>query len=318
MLCWPFLFKNYSVRDLAEFIEIYGLPLRLGKYPSGATEAEKTTLLRAVMSIGHNAAGIIPQGMALEFEEAAKGTSDPHMAMIEWCEKTVSKAVLGGTLTSQADGKSSTNALGTVHNEVRRELVESDALQLARSINTGLIAAMLQLNKPDVDTSRYPRFVFDLSEPEDVSVYANALPKLVGIGMRIPRQWAHSKLGIPEPEDDGVPVLGGSAEPAVALAANRAQVDGQTLAAALYPDQAALDQALNGLDATALDAQGRALAAPILAALAQASNATEALGLLAELQPDQSAEQLQRGLEQRIFAAHAWGRVSVADEMDQS
>ena len=24
-LVWPFLFKNYSVRDLAEFLEIYGL-----------------------------------------------------------------------------------------------------------------------------------------------------------------------------------------------------------------------------------------------------------------------------------------------------
>lgn len=31
VLAWPFLFKNYSVRDLAEFLEIYGLPLRLGK-----------------------------------------------------------------------------------------------------------------------------------------------------------------------------------------------------------------------------------------------------------------------------------------------
>ena len=33
VLAWPYLFKNYSVRDLAEFLEIYGLPLRLGKYP---------------------------------------------------------------------------------------------------------------------------------------------------------------------------------------------------------------------------------------------------------------------------------------------
>jgi len=30
VLFWPYLFKNFSVRDLAEFLEIYGLPLRLG------------------------------------------------------------------------------------------------------------------------------------------------------------------------------------------------------------------------------------------------------------------------------------------------
>ncbi|MCY9814236.1 phage portal protein family protein [Aeromonas caviae] len=40
---------------------------------------------------------------------------------MEWCEHSMSKAILGGTLTSQADGKSSTNALGNVHNEVREE-----------------------------------------------------------------------------------------------------------------------------------------------------------------------------------------------------
>ncbi len=34
-----------------EFLEIYGLPIRLGKYPSGATSDEKMTLLRAVMMI---------------------------------------------------------------------------------------------------------------------------------------------------------------------------------------------------------------------------------------------------------------------------
>lgn len=53
VLSWPYLFKNYSVGDLAEFLEIYGLPLRLGTYQAGASDEEKATLLRAVMSIGH-------------------------------------------------------------------------------------------------------------------------------------------------------------------------------------------------------------------------------------------------------------------------
>jgi phage gp29-like protein len=47
-------------------------------------------------------------------------------------------AILGGTLTSQADGKSSTNALGNVHNEVRHDIRESDARQLSATLkNTG-------------------------------------------------------------------------------------------------------------------------------------------------------------------------------------
>ncbi|AUZ85792.1 hypothetical protein CDW43_15010 [Methylophaga nitratireducenticrescens] len=91
ILAWPFIFKNYSIRDLAEFLEIYGIPLRTGKYPAGASDNEKSTLLRAVIGIGHNSAGIMPEGMEIDFHEAAKGQSDPFKFMIEWCESVQSK-----------------------------------------------------------------------------------------------------------------------------------------------------------------------------------------------------------------------------------
>ena len=205
-LVWSYVFKNYSVRDLAEFLEIYGLPLRLGTYPAGATNGEKMTLLRAVMEIGHRAAGIIPQGMMIDFKEAAKGSSDPFMDMIKWCEMSQSKAILGGTLTSQADGKSSTNALGKVHDETRLEIRDSDAKQLASSISRDVIGALMRINYPNVSPRRYPKFVFDLAETEDIGVYSEALPKLVGIGMQIPAPWAHKRLGIPMVSGDE-PVL---------------------------------------------------------------------------------------------------------------
>jgi phage gp29-like protein len=213
VLSWPYLFKNYSVGDLAEFLEIYGLPLRLGKYQTGASADEKSTLLSAVMSIGHDAAGIIPEGMAIEFTEAAKGQEGPFMAMIDWCEKSQSKAILGGTLTSQADGKSSTNALGNVHNEVRHDLMVSDATQLAGTLTRDLVYPLLALNKGGVDDRRRcPRFKFMFDDSEDLGVLADALPKLVSMGMRIKTEWAHERAGIPQAEE-GDEVLGVSIQP---------------------------------------------------------------------------------------------------------
>jgi phage gp29-like protein len=53
--------------------------------------------------------------------------------MIDWCERTESKVILGATLTSQADGKTSTNALGNVHNDVRHDILVADARQLEGS-----------------------------------------------------------------------------------------------------------------------------------------------------------------------------------------
>ena len=83
VLAWPYLYKNFSVRDMAEFLEIYGLPIRVGKYSPTASDKEKRDLLRTVLSIGHNAAGIIPDTMQLELQQVmATGNADSFKVMI--------------------------------------------------------------------------------------------------------------------------------------------------------------------------------------------------------------------------------------------
>lgn len=305
ILAWPYLFKNYSVRDLAEFLEIYGLPLRLGKYPNGASDKEKSTLLNAVMSIGHNAGGIIPKGMEIDFMEAAKGGADPFEAMMAWCERSQSKAILGGTLTSQADGKTSTNALGNVHNEVRQELRDSDLRQIAGTLTRDLIFPLWMLNcKTAGDPRRAPRFQFDTAEPEDMAHYSQHLPNLVDLGMRVPVSWAHEKLQIPEPEADE-PVLGRAqpaAEPA-RLAALNAQ---DSLSA--FPDQQAIEDALDKLAAGDLNEQMLGLLKPIMA---QAEQGPEALqDALERIWPELDDEQLQQRLAQVLFVGELWGMVN--------
>lgn len=213
VLAWPFLFKNYSVRDLAEFLEIYGLPLRLGTYQSGADDREKATLMNAVVNIGHAAAGIIPEGMKIEFIEAAKGAADPFEAMMGWAERSQSKAILGGTLTSGTGDGTSTNALGNVHNEVRHDLLVADANQVAGTLTRDLVYPIIALNSGGINgLRRCPRFVYDTVEPEDLKLYSEAMPKLVGMGMRIPVSHAHEKLRIPEAED-GEEILGAAKPP---------------------------------------------------------------------------------------------------------
>ncbi|MDA3978478.1 DUF935 domain-containing protein [Gallibacterium sp. AGMB14963] len=205
-LAWLYMFKHYSVHDFAEFLELYGMPIRIGKYGAGATEAEKRTLLRALAQIGHNAAGIMPESMTVELHNVANGVSqgnNPFLQMVDWCEKSIARLILGQTLTSGADGKTSTNALGQVHNEVRRDLLVSDAKQLAQTITQQIILPYIQINiNPTIDPMRIPYFEFDTKEVEDLTKYAEALPKLVGVGVKIPEQWVRDKLGIPDAEED--------------------------------------------------------------------------------------------------------------------
>ena len=218
-LVWPFIYKAYALGDFAEFLETFGLPIIIGKYFNGASPEEKSSLFRAVTALGHDARAIMPLEMQIEVKEvtASGGSSSQHLLMVEWADKAQSKLILGGTLTSQADGKTSTNALGNVHNEVRHDILKSDARQIAATLTRDLVYPLIALNRGGIDSlRRCPRLVFDVSESEDIGALAEALPKLSPL-FKIPVAWAREKLHIPAPEGDeevlGAPAVKAPADP---------------------------------------------------------------------------------------------------------
>lgn len=325
-LAWPFIFKNYSVRDLAEFLEIYGIPIKLGKYPSGATDNEKSRLLQAVLGIGHNAGGIIPKGMDIEFHEAAKGGgSDPFMTMMSWCERIQSKVILGQTLTSQVDSTGS-QALGNVHNEVRQDIRDHDLRQMANTLNRDLVLPMHALNSASYrgDPRRKPRIIFDTQEPEDISQYAESLPKLVDIGFRIPASWAQDKLRIPEPEGEEAILGRATATPAIKELGEK---DEDKDSPKSEPQTAALRLALAALKAQSPKDDGAdvltqrlaqqagesfsALMQPIESLVANADSLEALLEQLLELEDQLPIEDYQLLLGQAFTAAELSGRFDV-------
>lgn len=197
-LVWAFLPKAFALNDWSEFLEVYGYPMRLGKYSPAATSDERSTLLRAVVDLGRRAGGIIPESMNISLLDAVTGDPEAFHAMVSYQDKLISTAILGGTLTTQADGKSSTNALGNVHNEVRMDLRDDDAQNLAATLTRDLVLALGTVNGLVDDPLRCPRWQFDTQEAEDLTAYADALPKLVGVGMQIDADWAHERLKIPK------------------------------------------------------------------------------------------------------------------------
>lgn len=318
-LVWPYLFKNYSVADLAEFLEIYGIPLRIGKYPPGASDKEKTTLLRALVSIGHNAAGIIPDGMTLDFPTIAEGDPGAFQLMMDWCERTQSKVILGATLTSQADRGSNTNALGNVHNEVRKELKDSDAKQVQGTLSRDLVYPIAALNGlAPQGYLRCPRLVFDIAENKDIGVFATALPALVKLGMRIKRSWAHEELGIPEAEDDADLLVHveppSPVPPTPEDQAKAAELQRQRLATAtartttLDPPALMTSQLARNVTVPA------EWIAQIRNLVANAATLEEIRDGLLELHPEMSLDQYADAMSIALGAAHLAGRSEIQDE----
>ncbi len=314
---WAYLIQQFTLQDWAAFSEVYGMPLRVGKYNESASPADKRTLLKAVASIANDAAAIIPEGMSIDFHEVngANGAA-VFSGLLDYVDKQISKLVVGQTMTSD-NGSSLGQA--KIHNEVRLDILRADCKQLAMTINRDLIRPFIDLNFGI--QNRYPHVQLPVPDPEDVVALADALDKLVPLGLKVGQGQVREKLGLSDPGKDDD--LLGTAAPAPAevppvaktppKAANDQTPESKSKTAALSaivadhkracrcgactallaadagePD--ALDQ-VEALFAQALD-DWEAMAAPIVQPIADiianASSFEEALNMLQAAGPDAS------------------------------
>lgn len=196
---WMYLFKNYTLKDWTAFCEVYGMPLRLGKYPQGASKDDKRALMQALVQIGTDAAGIIPDGAAVDFVTTEKsGSAELYERLARYCDEQMSKAVLGQTLTSDSGGGS--YAQSRTHNEVRHDLTAADCKALAATLRRDLIRPLVAFNFGE--DRRVPYLSFDAAEPEDLAQTANTLGVLIGqTGIKVPMSYLYKKFSIPKPEN---------------------------------------------------------------------------------------------------------------------
>ena len=197
---WAYLFKNYTAKDWMAFAEVFGMPLRLGKYQPGASQEDINVLKMAVANLGSDAAAVIPDSMLIDFIESGKSTGGDtlFMRLADWLDAQVSRGILGQTATTQGTpGK-----LGSedVQAEVRDDIRDDDATQLSETINRDLVVPYIDLNYGPQE--HYPEFVLRAVENEDLTVLTTALEKLVPLGLRVDQQEVRDKLGMKDPEKD--------------------------------------------------------------------------------------------------------------------
>lgn len=199
VVSWMYLFKNYDIKDWVSFCEVFGMPLRLGKYNPSASEADKVALMQALIQIGTDAAGIIPDGTEIEFKEAAKVSSlNVYESLARYCDEQISKAVLGQTLTSDSGGGS--YAQSKTHNEVRHDLTVADCKALAATLRRDLIRPLVLFNFGE--DKRIPYIRFDCEEAGDLKETADIYKTLIcDINLPIPLSHLYKKFSIPKPEN---------------------------------------------------------------------------------------------------------------------
>lgn len=210
---WGWMFKAFTQRDWAIFTQTYGQPLRVGKWHQGATEREKDLLFQAVANIAGDCAAIIPSGMQIEFVESGTvgASSDLYERRADWLDRQISKAVLGQTATT--DAIAGGHAVGQEHRQVQQDIERADAKALAAILNRDLIRPWMQLEFGPL--KKYPRLKIERDEPEDLKGLADALSKLVPLGLRVESSEIRDKFGLSEPAPEAEVLEVRNAAPAV-------------------------------------------------------------------------------------------------------
>ncbi len=206
------MFQSATVAQWATFAEVFGMPLRIGKYDSAtATEQEIDELRTAIINIGHDAAAIIPESMNITFEDARRPTSGDNVfeGLATYWDKQISKLIVGQTMTAD-DGASLSQA--TVHNEVRLDIKRADATALQSTLHKQLVVPWTVFNYGPL--APVPKLRICVEPGEDLGALSTALAPLLKAGLKVSSRELREKFGLSEPQGDEETV-GGMPEPAL-------------------------------------------------------------------------------------------------------
>lgn len=199
---WTYLFKNYVLKDWITFAEVYGQPMRVGKYGPGATDIDKAALLQAVSNIGTDAAAIISSSMAIEFVESRGGGQKSHEMYERFClymDKLLTIGILGQELTTSLPKGAGSRAAAEVHDVVRRDIATDDARRLCATLNRDLVKPLIDLNRGV--RARYPKITIGFNEKPDLALMMDGLGPAIDRGLRVSEKWLRDQFGAPDPED---------------------------------------------------------------------------------------------------------------------
>lgn len=300
-----YMCKAWTWKDWMAFADIFGMPMRVGRYGPGASKDDIGVLMSAVANLGSDAAAVIPDSMRIEFTQAVQvaGAGQFFQGLAEWWDKQISKGVLGQTMTAD-DGSSMAQA--RVHDGIRLDLLEADAKALSNTLNRGLVRPWCDLNF--APGRGYPKLVVVVPQPEDTKALVSALQILVPMGLEVEQSVIRDKLSLPEP-DKGAKLL---------HAPSQAPADAPPLAQALNREQPGRAADAPDIVDNQVRTLEQAVAAPLddmvddIRELLDSVNSLEEFrDRLIEVYPDMNTTQLADAMADGMAAAHLAGRWDV-------
>ncbi|WP_321392809.1 DUF935 domain-containing protein [Emcibacter sp.] len=175
-LYWPCLFKREGVKFWMTFLDKFGSPNAVGKYPTSATPEERQKLLEAVVAFRQEFGVVVPEGMEIELLEATRGGTVNYDTLVARMDAAIAKVVLSQTMTTD---NGSSLSQSEVHQDVRDEVVEADGEELCASFNSGPAVWLTEFN---FYGAQPPLLRFITEDSEDLNQVADRDKKLYEMG----------------------------------------------------------------------------------------------------------------------------------------
>lgn len=202
-----------------ELLEQYGIPFRKATYVDGTSYDDVLGLEAALQHMGRNGYLLMKKGMEVETVDgvARGGAADAHKWFLEYADTSIAKMVAGGSQLSEGGGGSLAKA--QAQQEIRDDLVDSDALELEETIQTQLIEPLIRLRFGE--DAPMPVFKFHLERQVPLTEFLEGVKTFVELGGKVQASSVRDRLQLEEPQDDAE-LLGAPASAAPGNSSNTA------------------------------------------------------------------------------------------------
>ena len=196
-LWWPVWFKKHGIKFWLIFLEKFGMPTAVGKYPPGTEPSQQQALLDAIDAIQQETGVKIPDNMAIDLLEASRTGKASYESLCGYMDKQMSKAVLCQTATTEG----TPGRLGNekAQEETKQEIIEADADLLDDCLNGGLIQWIVDYNFFGV--KKYPKIKTRARKKPDLREQSE-IDKTVAVDIGVPvgKNYFYKTYGIPKPD----------------------------------------------------------------------------------------------------------------------
>jgi len=190
------IWKRGCMGDWSELAELFGRPLRKGKYQPN-DEAGKTALLSMLEKLGGSPFIAYPEGTDVTVDASGSNlTGDIYLHLKAACNEEISKLIIGSTLTTDA-GTKGARALGEIHERGEQDVFNEDCMDIMSILNNDFYH-LLELHGFPVAGGK---FFYQDTEELSRKVQLDMVKIIKDMGVPIGDDYIYETFDIPKPDN---------------------------------------------------------------------------------------------------------------------